>query len=218
MAAGVSTTGVVDAGISDTPLTTSAGVLLETDAVAMGAISCTAFSFSVLPCSCSNKILDVPGVVQGADSIFFLRIFSVLEQRLRKSLSNASACGVCFSRTALCSFVGSLACLSARPVSLGTRRCVMPTTVPFALWIADAAIIVCFLALLAYRAQVTRYEDDQLFLSNESGQHMRAQHTAIVHKIDKIGPLVRILGGAVILLTLAIISIPVWSAAKTMMQ
>jgi len=94
----------------------------------------------------------------------------------------------------------------------------MPTTVPFALWIADAAIIVCFLALLAYRAQVTRYEDDQLFLSNESGQHMRAQQTEIVHKIDKMGPLVRILGGAIILLTLAIISIPVWSAAKTMMQ
>ncbi len=93
----------------------------------------------------------------------------------------------------------------------------MPTSVPFALWIADAAVIVCFLALLAYRAQVTRYEDDQLFLSDESGQHARAQQSAIVHKVDKIGPLVRVLGVAAALMTLAILAIPVWGAVQTIL-
>jgi hypothetical protein len=94
----------------------------------------------------------------------------------------------------------------------------MPTTVPFALWIAEAAVLVCFLALLAYRAQITRYEDDQLFLSDESGQHARAQQTAIVHKMDKIGPLVRVFGIATALMTAFIISIFVWDAAKTLLQ
>ncbi|HXB63209.1 MAG TPA: hypothetical protein VNU94_10210 [Acidobacteriaceae bacterium] len=94
----------------------------------------------------------------------------------------------------------------------------MPTTVPFALWIAEAAVLVCFLALLAYRAQVTRYEDDQLFLSDESGQHERAAQAAIVQKVDKIGPLVRILGGATALMTVSIIGIYVWDATKTLLQ
>jgi hypothetical protein len=94
----------------------------------------------------------------------------------------------------------------------------MPTTVPFALWIAEAAILVCFLALLAYRAQITRYEDDQLFLSDESGQHARAQQTALVHKVDRIGPLVRIVGGATAVMTAFIVGIYVWDAAKTLLQ
>src|SRR5580658_9296638 len=68
MAAGVRTTGVEgDAGA----LTTSAGVLV-TDAVAMIAISCNTFLISVLPCSSLNKILDVPGVVQGANRVDFV--------------------------------------------------------------------------------------------------------------------------------------------------
>ena len=38
------------------------------------------------------------------------------------------------------------------------------------------AFTLCFLALLAYRATVTRYEDDQLFLSEEGGTHIHQQH------------------------------------------
>jgi hypothetical protein len=94
----------------------------------------------------------------------------------------------------------------------------MLTTVPFALWIAEAAVLVCFLALLAYRAQVTRYEEEQLFLSDESGQHERAAQAAIVQKVDKVGPLVRVFGGATALLTVTIIGLYVWDAAKTLLQ
>jgi hypothetical protein len=107
---------------------------------------------------------------------------------------------------------------ATRPPATEPRSRVMPTSVPFFLWIADAAVIVCWLALLAYRAQVTRYEDDQLFLSDESGQHARAQQSAIVNKVDKIGPVVRILGVAAILMTLAILSVPVWAAVKTILE
>ena len=94
----------------------------------------------------------------------------------------------------------------------------MLTTIPFALWIAEAAVLVCFLALLAYRAQLTRYEDDQLFLSEESGQHAQAEQTTIFHKVDKIGPLVRIFGAATGLMTAAIIGLYVWDATKTLLQ
>jgi hypothetical protein len=69
IAAGVKITGVVGAGVAAGPFTTSAGVLV-TDAVAIVAISWSELSFSVLPCTCSNKRFDVPGVVRGAKSLF----------------------------------------------------------------------------------------------------------------------------------------------------
>jgi hypothetical protein len=80
------------------------------------------------------------------------------------------------------------------------------------------AIVLCFLGLLAYRATVTRYEDDQLFLSEESGHHEQAQQAEIVRKVGKISPLVRIFGSAAGLMTAAIVGVYVWSAAKTMLQ
>jgi len=94
----------------------------------------------------------------------------------------------------------------------------MPTTIPISLCIADGVVILCFLALLAYRATVTRYEEDQLFLSDESGQHERAEQAEIIRKVDKIQPLVRVVGGVVVLITVVIIAIPVWVAVKMMLQ
>ena len=90
-----------------------------------------------------------------------------------------------------------------------------PMNVMLIIW---AAVVLCFLGLLAYRATVTRYEDDQLFLSNESGQHEQAAQAEIMRKVGKIGPLVRIFGGAAGLMTAAIVGVYVWGAMKTMMQ
>jgi len=81
-----------------------------------------------------------------------------------------------------------------------------------------AAIVLCFLGLLAYRATVTRYEEDQLFLSEESHQHEQAEQAEIMRKVGKISPLVRIFGGAAGLMTAAIVGVYVWSAMKTMLQ
>ncbi len=94
----------------------------------------------------------------------------------------------------------------------------MFTTVPFALWIAEAAVVVCFLALLAYRAQVTRYEEDQLFLSDESGQHAQAEQSEIFHKVDKLGPVVRVFGFAAGIMTVVIVGMYVWDATKTLLH
>ncbi len=80
------------------------------------------------------------------------------------------------------------------------------------LLIVWAALAFCFLALLVYRGQLTRYEDEQLFLNDDVKQHERQQQTAIVRKIQKIQPLVRIIGGAAGLLTACAVGLYVWDA------
>ena len=75
-----------------------------------------------------------------------------------------------------------------------------------------AALTFCFLALLVYRGQLTRYEDDQLFLSDDVKQHERQQQTTIVRKIQKLQPFVRIIGGAAGLVTACAVGLYVWDA------
>ena len=43
------------------------------------------------------------------------------------------------------------------------------------LLIVWAAVAACFLALLAYRGQLTRYEEDQLFLTETESNEQREQ-------------------------------------------
>ncbi|HET7442863.1 MAG TPA: hypothetical protein VFJ47_16295 [Terriglobales bacterium] len=55
--------------------------------------------------------------------------------------------------------------------------------------------------LLIYRSTLTMQEDDQLFL-NESESHMQTEQTELLAKVNRITPLVKILGalsGAMIL-------------------
>jgi hypothetical protein len=84
----------------------------------------------------------------------------------------------------------------------------MSTTLLITIWAVAAA---CLLALLAYRGQLTRYEEDQLFLS-DNNQHEQQQQQEIVRKINRLTPLVRIVGGACGLLTMGIVGIYVWDA------
>ena len=76
-----------------------------------------------------------------------------------------------------------------------------------------AILSTCFLALLVYRGQLTRYEDDQLFLDdNISTSHERNLQRSIVRKVTRIEPVVRVLGGAAGLITVCAVGIYVWNA------
>jgi hypothetical protein len=74
-----------------------------------------------------------------------------------------------------------------------------------------AVIAACFLALLAYRGQLTRYEEDQLFL-NESESNEQREQSEIVRKVNKIQPFVRILGVATAVMTAGIVGIFTYDA------
>jgi hypothetical protein len=69
-----------------------------------------------------------------------------------------------------------------------------------------AAIVACFLGLLAYKGQLTRYEEDQLFLS-ETVSHEQQMQSEIIRKVTKIQPFVRVFGFAAALMTAGIIGI-----------
>jgi hypothetical protein len=58
-------------------------------------------------------------------------------------------------------------------------------------WGALTAILI---VLLIYRSTLTMHEDDQLFL-NESDTHMATEQAEVLSKVNKITPLVKVLGG-----------------------
>jgi len=74
-----------------------------------------------------------------------------------------------------------------------------------------AALAACFLALLAYRGQLTRYEEDQLFLSDNHSNEQDEQ-SEIVRKVNRIRPLVNIFGYAAGLLTIGIVGMFTYDA------
>jgi hypothetical protein len=80
-----------------------------------------------------------------------------------------------------------------------------------ALLLIWAAVAACFLALLAYKGQLTRYEEDQLFL-NETQPHNERVQSEIVRKVTKIEPFVRILGVAAAVMTVCIVGIYTYDA------
>jgi hypothetical protein len=84
------------------------------------------------------------------------------------------------------------------------------SAIPFLL-IVWAGITACFLGLLAYKGQLTRYEEDQLFLS-ETVSHEQTLQTEIVRKVTKIQPFVRVLGIATAVMTAGIVGIFTYDA------
>ena len=74
-----------------------------------------------------------------------------------------------------------------------------------------AVLIVCFLALLVYRGQLARYEEEQLFLGDEVSQEQEQQE-ALVRRLQKIDPIVKIVGGAAGLATAGAVGVYVWDA------
>jgi len=63
------------------------------------------------------------------------------------------------------------------------------------LLIVWSVLITCFLALLVYRGQLSRYEEEQLFLNDEVTPEQEMQQS-IVRRLEKIDPFVKIIGGA----------------------
>lgn len=78
-----------------------------------------------------------------------------------------------------------------------------------------AAVTACFVALLTYRGQLTRYEQERLFLTNINPNGEREQ-TEIVKRINQIQPYVRVLGAAATLVTVTIVAIWTLDAWKTL--
>lgn len=78
--------------------------------------------------------------------------------------------------------------------------------VMFIIW---GIFAVGFIALVAYRGNLTRYEDDQLFLNDNNSVERELQNT-IQLKIGKIEPLLRICGAGAVVLTAGIAGIYVW--------
>jgi len=77
--------------------------------------------------------------------------------------------------------------------------------------------VLCFLSLIAYRATVTRYEDDQLFLSETEESVNSIEHREqdeIFRKVSRLAPFINVFGGAAALMTLAIIGFYVWDAIQ----
>jgi hypothetical protein len=74
-----------------------------------------------------------------------------------------------------------------------------------------AVVAACFLALLAYRGQLTRYEEDQLFL-NETESNEQREQSEIVRKVNKIQPFVRAFGVAAAAMTAGIVGIFTYDA------
>jgi hypothetical protein len=81
------------------------------------------------------------------------------------------------------------------------------------LWIVWAVFAVCLLSLLLYRGTITRYEDDQLFLDDTS-ERQHQENDAIIRKLNKIQPFLRVCTGVTSVLTAAIIGLYAWDAFK----
>ena len=82
------------------------------------------------------------------------------------------------------------------------------------LWIVWAVFAVCLLSLLLYRGTITRYEDDKLFLDDISARQHQ-ENDAIIRKLDKMQPYLKIFTGVTSVLTAAIVGIYAWDAIKT---
>jgi len=74
-----------------------------------------------------------------------------------------------------------------------------------------------FLALLAYNATVSRYEENQLFLADINANEQQ-QQTSIVRRINKTLPFIRLMGSLSALMTVAIIAIYTWDAWQKIQQ
>jgi hypothetical protein len=64
----------------------------------------------------------------------------------------------------------------------------------FWLSIAWGALTVVLVILLIYRSTLTMQEDDQLFL-DESESHMAQAQMEVMSKVNRITPVVKVLGG-----------------------
>ena len=97
-------------------------------------------------------------------------------------------------------------------MSLSTALAAVPT-----LLIVWAVLVACFVGLLTYRGQLTRYEDAELFLSEQT-HDAEVHQSDIVRRVNKVQPFVQLFGGAAGLITVGIVSIWVLDAIRILQQ
>ena len=95
-------------------------------------------------------------------------------------------------------------------MTLNTAVSAVPT-----LLIIWASLVACFVGLLTYRGQLTRYEDDQLFLAENNPDGEREQYD-IVRRVNQVQPFVRIFGAAAGVMTAGIVGIWVADALRVL--
>jgi hypothetical protein len=77
------------------------------------------------------------------------------------------------------------------------------------LLIAWGIVTAIFLVLLFYRSMLTRQEDDQLFL-DESASGLETEQRQLIAKVNKINPLVKVVGATSGLMILVIAGLAVY--------
>ena len=81
------------------------------------------------------------------------------------------------------------------------------------LWIVWAVLATVLLAMLAYRGNLTRYEEDCLFLG-DCNNNEKTEQERILAKVRKIQPALRIMAGATCAMSAALIGMYVWEAIR----
>lgn len=77
------------------------------------------------------------------------------------------------------------------------------------LWIVWGVLTGALILLLIYRSTLSLHEDDQLFL-DEAESHMQAEQADLIKRLNKITPVVRVLGAGSGLLILIIGGLWLW--------
>jgi hypothetical protein len=74
-------------------------------------------------------------------------------------------------------------------------------------FIAWGVVVAAFISLMMYRAQLSRQETDQLFLSENTPEFEREEQESLQRRFRIIQPLCNGLGGAAALLTVTLVGI-----------
>lgn len=73
------------------------------------------------------------------------------------------------------------------------------------MWIVWSAFVVFAAALYIYRSNLTKNEEDQIFL-DDSFDHEKAEQAVIVAKVSKVEPVVRVARWLVLVMTVFVIA------------
>ena len=81
------------------------------------------------------------------------------------------------------------------------------------LWTLWAGLTTLLLVLLIYRSNLTRYEEDQVFLEESSENHNQ-DNQALLKKVNRVAPLVKVVTVCTCVMTATILGFYVWDAVK----
>jgi hypothetical protein len=81
------------------------------------------------------------------------------------------------------------------------------------MWTVWAGLTTILLVLLLYRSNLTRYEDDQVYLDESADRHNKDQQE-LLSKVNRVTPVVRIVTVCTCVMTAAILGFYVWDAVK----